>query len=148
MFDIGNLNEELALRKERALRLHAEGCNCAQSVACALCDIVDADQDELFRTLEGFGAGMGTLSETCGAISGGVAVIGCQNSAGFDVKKSKGSTYKTVRRLVSEFRSLNGSTLCCELKGVDTKVPLRSCDGCIEDACEITYRLLKDLKAR
>lgn len=147
MLDKGNFDSIVEERKDKALRLHSEGCNCAQSVALALCDIVEADEDVMFRTLEGFGAGMGSFSETCGAISGGVAVIGCRNSAGLDVKKSKGSTYKVVRQLVSEFRDANGSTLCSELKGLETKVPLRSCDGCIEDACEMTLKLLKSMEA-
>lgn len=145
MLDMGDFESEVNERKQLALKLHAEGCNCAQSVACALCDTVQADRDYLFRSLEGFGAGMGIFSETCGAISGGVALIGCRNSAGYEIKKSKGATYKIVRRFVEEFRSMNGSTLCSELKGIQTKKPLRSCDGCIEDACEIAYRLLKEM---
>lgn len=139
--------QETEERCVEALRLHSEGCNCAQSVACALCDKVNADRDMMFRTLEGFGAGMGAFSETCGAISGGIAVLSYANSAGYDVKKSKGSTYKVTRRLVEEFREANGSTLCADLKGLKTKQPLRSCDGCIEDACAITLKLLADRDA-
>ena len=138
----------IAACQQRALELHGQGCNCAQSVALALSDHVDMSEDELFRVMEGFGGGMGAFSETCGAISGGAAVIGMKTSAGIDVKKSKGATYKVVRRLVSGFRAKNGSTLCGELKGLTRadRTPLRSCDGCIEDAIELTCKLLDEIE--
>ncbi|MCI7442072.1 MAG: C-GCAxxG-C-C family protein, partial [Clostridium sp.] len=41
-----------------------------------------------------------------------------------------------------EFREKNTSVICRELKGVDTNVVLRSCDGCIEDAARIAYNVL------
>lgn len=140
--------EDVAARQALALRLHGEGCNCAQSVACAVADIVGADERELFRLMEGFGAGMGGFSETCGAVSGGVAAIGFANSAGIDVKKSKGSTYRAAKRIVDGFREKNGSTLCGELKGLtsEDRRPLRSCDGCIEDAVALTCAVLDDLR--
>lgn len=139
----------IAARRQRAIELHGQGCNCAQSVALALSDLIGMDEDDLFRVMEGFGGGMGGFSETCGAISGGVAVIGLKTSAGVDVKKSKGATYKVARRLARSFREANGSTLCSDLKGLTTadRTPLRSCDGCIEDAVELTCRLLAELDA-
>ena len=137
----------VAARQQRALELHSQGCNCAQSIALALSDRVSVSEDELFRIMDGFGAGMGGFSETCGAISGGVAIIGMKTSAGVDVKKSKGATYKVTRRLVRAFQDKNGSTLCGELKGLTRadKTPLRSCDGCIEDAVALTCQLLDEL---
>lgn len=139
--------EDLESFKEEAARLHDSGCNCAQSVACALAGKVGADKDELFRSMEGFGAGMGGFSETCGAISGGIALVGIANSAGFDKKGTKGSTYKASKRIVQGFQSKNGSTLCKELKGLTSpeRKPLRSCQGCIEDAVELTCVVLDDL---
>lgn len=140
--------EEVELYKEEAVRLHDYGCNCAQSVACALSPEVGADDDVLFRCLEGFGAGMGGFTETCGAISGGVALAGIANSAGFAKKGSKESTYNAAKRIVADFQDKNGSTLCKDLKGftsADGK-PLRSCQGCIEDAVELTCKVLNDLE--
>ena len=46
---------------EKALELHAKGYNCAQAVACAFSDQVDMDEDQLFKVMEGFGAGMGGM---------------------------------------------------------------------------------------
>ena len=67
---------------EKALELHAKGYNCAQAVACAFSDQVDMDEDQLFKVMEGFGAGMGGMHGTCGAISGAVAIVGLMNSKG------------------------------------------------------------------
>lgn len=132
----------------RALDLHARGYNCAQSVACVLAPFVGADEDACFRATEGFGAGMGGLTETCGAISGGVTAIGIARSNGASDPTSKAATYRIVRQLVGRFREQNGATLCGDLKGIATKRPLRSCDGCIEDALAITIDLLEELRAQ
>ena len=133
---------EIEARVARAHELHESGCNCAQSVACACCDLVGLDEGEAFRLTEGFGGGMGAFTETCGAISGGVALIGYGMSAGPDAPRSKTATYRQVRRLVNGFREMNGSTLCKELKGQGGGPVLRSCPGCVEDATRLTLALL------
>lgn len=132
---------------ERALALHEAGYNCAQAVACACAPAVGADADQLFRLMEGFGGGMGGFTETCGAISGGVALLGYANSGGRENPKTKGSTYKLARQLVSRFGEANGSTLCPELKGLRGGLVLRSCPGCIEDGVRLTLGILRDGEA-
>ena len=37
---------------------------------------------------------------------------------------------------------LAGATVCKDLKGMETGHPLRSCDGCIEDAAELVEQIL------
>lgn len=127
---------------ERALELHKAGYNCAQCVACACAHRVGLDEDTAFRLMEGFGGGMGDFSQTCGAISGGVAIFGFLNSGGMSYPRTKGSTYKLVQQVVRRFGDLNGSTLCGDLKGLTGGPVLRSCDGCIEDATRITLDVL------
>ena len=111
--------------------------NCAQAVACTLAPLIGADEELCFRAAEGLGGGMGGLTETCGAVSGAAMAIGLANSNGQDDRTSKQATYRIVRKLVNDFREQNGSTLCPELKGIKTKQPLRSCDGCIVDALQL-----------
>lgn len=129
---------------EYAQQLHRAGYNCAQCVACACADRVGLDEDYAFRLMEGFGGGMGGFTETCGAISGGVAVLGFLNSGGTQNPHTKGSTYKLSREVVERFGEKNGSTLCKELKGLTGGPVLRSCDGCIDDA----MRIMLDVLAR
>jgi C_GCAxxG_C_C family probable redox protein len=123
--------------------MHAAGFNCAQCVACSCADLVGLNENEAFRLMEGFGGGMGGFSETCGAISGGVALLGYVNSGGLENPHTKGATYKLSRELVKNFGAKNGSTLCPELKGLTGGPVLRSCDGCIEDGVRLTTDILE-----
>ena len=65
------------------------------------------------------------------------------NSTGnLEAPDSKATTYKRVRELNAMFREKNGSTICREIKGLDTGKVLRSCDGCIEDAVVFLTEIL------
>lgn len=132
--------EELA---EKAAELHRSGYNCAQAVACALSEEAGVDEELCFRLMEGFGLGMGQMHETCGAISGAVAVLGFQNSRGRENPTTKASTYGIVRQVGEQFLKKNGSTSCMELKGLTGKGVLRTCPGCVEDAVRIACSLLE-----
>ena len=99
-------------RKAKAIELHDRDFNCAQSVACACCDLVGLDEATAFRMLEGFGGGMGDHSETCGALSGAVALIGYSMSEGPHNPPTKLATYEQVKPLVARFREQEGATLC------------------------------------
>ncbi len=130
-------------RVKRADELHKQGYNCAQAVACAYCDLFNADEKEVFRMMEAYGLGMGDMKCTCGAVSAMVALAGLKNSdADLDAPKTKGSTYKIAKELTKAFREKNGSVICADLKGVETGEPLRSCKGCIEDAAKIVEEKL------
>lgn len=77
-------------RVEQAIERHKRGFNCAQAVACTYCDLAGVSEDVMFRMMEGFGAGMGAMECTCGAVSGAVAVAGMKNSNGRELANSKG----------------------------------------------------------
>ncbi len=122
---------------------HKKGYNCCQSVACAYCDLVGVDEETMFKAAEAFGAGMGGMEATCGAVSGAVLLAGLKNSCGnLNMPVSKGSTYKLSKEIVAKFQAKNGSVICKELKGMETGCPLRSCDGCIEDAAALAEEVL------
>lgn len=132
-------------RVAKAAALHKKGYNCAQAVACAYCDLFGADEKEVFRMTEGFGLGMGDMKCTCGAVTGAVALAGLKNSdVQLDAPKTKGSTYKIAKQLTAAFKEKNQSVICADLKGVETGQMLRSCPGCIEDACRIVEEYLVD----
>lgn len=131
---------------DRALELHSKNYNCAQAVACTLAPVIDADERMCFSATEAFGAGMGGLTETCGAISGAGVVIGMANSSGIEDPTSKQRTYRLMRRLVSDFRTRSGSTLCPELKGVGTGQPLRSCNECIIEGIHLAIDAIESIR--
>ena len=131
-------------RKEHAVALHKKGYNCAQAVACTYCDLFDIDEETVFRMTEGYGFGCG-LKEICGGLTGAFAVVGMNNSCGnIERGVTKKSTYDITSALGRKFEEKNGSMICRELKGSPERKPLRSCDGCIEDACELVEEYLKE----
>jgi len=130
-------------RTKRAIELRdKKKYNCAQGVVCAYCDLFGIDEETAYKMSEGFGSGMG-LMEVCGALSGAFMLAGLKNSAGTsEPGKTKGSTYKLNKSMATAFKDKNGSYLCRELKGVGGGEKLRSCPGCIEDACEILEKYI------
>lgn len=130
-------------RISETIERHNKGYNCAQAVACTYCDLLGYDEDTAFRMTEAFGAGMGGMEETCGALSGAVTLAGLKNSGGMDCSpRTKGGTYKISREMTKRFRETCGALSCRELKGVDTGCPLHSCEECIKDAARIVEALL------
>lgn len=130
-------------KKEQALEYHKKGYNCCQAVACTFCKDFGVPKEEMFRIAEGFGFGMGTM-ETCGAVTGMVILIGLENSIGDleNGRPSKTDTYKKVKAYTEKFRQKNKSTICRDLKGVTKKIPICSCDKCIEDAVGLVEEYL------
>lgn len=122
---------------KKAVANHKKGYNCAQSVACAFCRQLGRDEKEVFELMEAFGLGMGTMG-TCGVVSAMAAVVGMKESDGnLDAPGTKKVCYKKMKELTEKFIEMNKSTICREIKGVDTGKVLRSCEGCIEDAATI-----------
>ena len=132
-------------RIKKTIELHDKGYNCAQAVACAYCDLVGVDEKTALCATEAFGAGMGGLQATCGAVSGAVFLAGMKNADGnVDAPKSKGATYKLSKSIVEAFQKKNGTIICKELKAInpETGCATRSCDGCIMDAAAIAEVIL------
>lgn len=130
-------------RVEKALENHKKGYNCSQSVACTFCDKLEMDEKTMFKVMEAFGLGGGDTYGTCGAVAGAAAVIGmAYSTANLEKPDSKQNSYKIAKELNEKFREMNGSTICREIKGIETGKVLRSCDGCIEDAVKLVCELL------
>jgi len=127
---------------ERAMLLREKGCNCAQAVALAFQDDVDIDPVTLFKITEGFGGGMGGYDGTCGAISGAIAIISLVTSSGTVEQPTKAATYAKAKHMFSLFVQKNHSSVCKELRGLETGKELRSCPGCIVDALEIACAVM------
>lgn len=133
-------NREILI--EKATQKHKQGYNCCQAVACAFSEMLGLDEDMIFRMAEGFGAGMGSMQGTCGAVTGAVILAGLKNSSGMENTTTKGQTYQLSKEIVSEFEKKNGSSICKDLKGLESNQMLRSCSGCIEDAVVIAEKVI------
>ena len=114
-------------RKQIAVEKKHCGLNCAQAVLCAYADIAGIDEETAIRLAAPFGAGMGNMEGTCGAITGAGLVLGLA---------SKGPSTKQMRQIMNKFQERNGATQCKLLKGVGTGKVLRECSDCVADAAE------------
>ncbi|AEB06899.1 C_GCAxxG_C_C family protein [Coriobacterium glomerans PW2] len=138
-----DLNAKRETLKARAAAYHERGFNCAQCVVCSFAPEIALDADTAFRLAEGLGLGMGGMSETCGALSGAVMVLGQLVSRGPLDPTTKAATYRLARDAASRFQQLTGSTICGTIKGVgSSSAPLRSCPECIENAIDILTDLI------
>lgn len=101
---------------ELAASLFCNGCNCAQAVFAAFCDVTGIEQKTALRLASSFGAGMGRMRDTCGAVTGMFLVLGAVY--GFDDKfttEEKGAHYARIQELAAGFREKHGTLLCREL---------------------------------
>ena len=113
-------------RQDHASALKRE-MNCCQAVVRAIADTVPQDEATLMRLAAGFGAGMGTMEGTCGALVGAIMVAGLRSGGN--------GTTALSRKMLPRFKELcGGATICRELKGIDTGKVLCSCDNCVRNA--------------
>lgn len=116
---------------DKAVELKKSGeYNCAQAVACAFAPLVGVGHDTLYAATAAYGAGMGCMEGTCGAITGAGMILGLHHGG------DRARAMKAAKGLMTAFHARNGATVCRRLKGVDTGTPLRACNDCVADAAE------------
>ncbi|HOG12571.1 MAG: C-GCAxxG-C-C family protein [Smithellaceae bacterium] len=135
-----------------------EGYNCAQSVLFSFCEELGLDADTALKISCGFGGGMGRKGEVCGAVTGGVMVLGLKYGRG--IKEQREQTYASyvkIRELFDRFSARHSTCLCRELLGgCNLATPegqayfkendcLRLvCRPCVRDAAELVCDLLAE----
>ena len=131
-------------------RKHQVGCNCCQAVLLAFASEIglkwsaegaarllqeDGLEDALMALGSGFGAGMGSMEATCGALIGAGLVVGM-------LSDGKVPAVLKTRAMSTEFKSLVGALRCADIKGVQTKKVLCSCDNCVRYAVQIAEKYI------
>ena len=114
-------------KQEKAVQLKHDGCNCCQAVLCAFADECGMTESQLRQLGAGFGAGMGCMEATCGALIGAQILLGLKKYAGKPVMGD-------ARALYQAFVQKCGASICKELKGRDTGKVLCECDDCVRTA--------------
>ena len=95
-----------------------EGFNCSQAILSAYCEEFGMDKKTALRLACGFGAGMGRLQETCGAVTGAYMLFGLKyGKFTKGDEESKEKTYSMVMEFTSRFIKRNGTTSCREILG-------------------------------
>ena len=125
--------------KERAVEYHNTGCNCAQSVLCALSDYTGLDEPTAKSISAGFGGGA-RCGELCGAITGGIMALGLANNHANGAPS--GSVAKLTTELTKAFRAEYGCVRCQDLTikfGGKTH-----CSKMIETSAALTEKIIQD----
>lgn len=121
-------------RKAEALRLHAQGYNCAQCVAMVFDDFIESGRiarEALAASTAALGGGVGGTGHICGAASAMAVVISLVR---YCSPIDKRQIYHDSAMLIDEFaRRQNGKTECRELRVPGAK----PCNVLITDAVEI-----------
>jgi len=108
----------MSTKSDVAVARFLSGYNCAQSIVYAFSDDLRVDKNLALKIACGFGAGMGRKQEVCGAVSGGIMVIGLKYGRGEnDDRKVMDLAYVKVRALMDRFAQKHGTFICRELVG-------------------------------
>ncbi|MFW5972229.1 MAG: C-GCAxxG-C-C family protein [Bacillota bacterium] len=103
-------------KKEIAISKFTDGYNCSQSVLYSFCDFLNFDPDLALKISCGFGAGMGRKEEVCGAISGGIMILGLlygrENNQESTLTED---TYSKTKYLIDQFTEKQGTISCRKL---------------------------------
>ena len=106
----------MSTRTEIATARFLSGYNCAQAVLDAFRDETGLDEDLALKIATGLGAGMGRKQEVCGAVTGGILVLGLRHGRGTTEDHSATErTYLRTRELMDRFAAKHGSCLCRQL---------------------------------
>lgn len=101
---------------DKAVGYFKQGYNCAQATAAAFADEMGLDEEVVLRTMAGFGAGMGGLRETCGAVSAMVFAAGALTGRYPPTDKTaKKALYDTVKQMTHSFAERHGTIRCADL---------------------------------
>jgi C_GCAxxG_C_C family probable redox protein len=144
-------------KSEIAVEKFLEGYNCAQSVFYSFCDDLRFDKNTALKLACGFGAGMGLQGQICGAVSGGIMVLGTRYGRGeYEERKAMELTYKKTGELLHQFAVRHGTIMCRELidgcdlttlagqkQFMEKDLLHRSCQPCVQSVVEILENLMK-----
>jgi C_GCAxxG_C_C family probable redox protein len=132
------------------------GYNCAQSVLHAFGPELGLEGETALKVATGLGAGMARRGEVCGAVTGGILVLGLKYGRGGQQDRSATEqTYEKTLELMSRFEERHGSCLCrvllqgCDLRTSEGQQHFKAhdllhktCAPCVQSVAETLTELL------
>ena len=111
----------------------------------------DLPEEAALKITCGLGAGMGRKEEVCGAVTGGIIVIGAKYGRGVnDDRTATEETYAKTRELMDQFAKRHGTFICrkllngCELTTEEGQKQFKendllnkTCKPCVQSVVEI-----------
>lgn len=100
------------------------GLQCSQAVLATLGEQLGFDRKQALKLASGFGGGIASQGDLCGAVSGAIMAIGLKH--GYDEGpnvKSRDKVYSLVQKLIQGIKSKHGCYTCKCIIGLDLKKP-------------------------
>jgi C_GCAxxG_C_C family probable redox protein len=143
-------------KNQIAAQKFSEGYNCAQSVFYCFCDDLGFDKNTALKLATGLGGGMGRKEEVCGAVTGGIIVLGAKYGRGErDDRAATELTYQKTRDLMDRFAAKHGTFICRQLLGgceltteegqkhfKDNDLLNKVCKPCVESVVDILEEIM------
>lgn len=108
----------MTIRSDIATETFLSGYSCAQSVLYSFCDEAGLHPDTALKIACGFGAGIARRQEICGAVTGGIMVLGLKYGRGEEQDlTAMEDTYAKVHELIRRFEDRHGTCSCLQLLG-------------------------------
>ncbi len=140
---------------ETAEKRFLEGFSCSQAVFSAFAEAAGIDLETALKISSSFGAGMARMGDTCGALTGGMIVLGLKfGRIVADDTEAKEKNYRLVHEFVEEFNRRFEKADCRDLLGFDPGSPEASqrfanepelkkkCSGFVREASEIIEEII------
>lgn len=111
-------------RSDRAVAQFNAGFSCSQAICLAYGEEFGLSPADAARIAAGFGGGIARTDRICGAVSGGVMVLGLTyGGTGADDRAAREATYAAVQEFLAAFETAHGSISCTELLGYNLGNP-------------------------
>lgn len=111
------MNDELL----QMLKLYQQGFNCSQILISLGLESLGKSNPDLVRAMTGLGGGLGFSGKTCGALTGGVCLLGLYAGRGTPEEREHDRFLLMVEELVQWFEAETGQTHgginCAEILG-------------------------------
>ena len=107
-------------RAEEAKKQFEKGFHCAPAVLSTYSEQLGLEKALALKIACGFGAGIGRMGKTCGAVTGALMVIGLKHGqVNLADEESSQRTYTLVKKFIDRFTAIHSSIECKELIGYD-----------------------------
>jgi C_GCAxxG_C_C family probable redox protein len=107
-------------KAEEAVAYFEKGFVCSQAVFVTYAESLGLKPEIALPIADAFGAGMGGMAETCGAVTGAFMVIGLKYGRGHaEDSEAKEKTRHLIKEFVRRFKNRHGSITCKTLLDFD-----------------------------
>ena len=107
-------------KSEEAVAYFEKGFVCSQAVFATYAESLGLKPEIALPISDAFGAGMGGMAETCGAVTGAFMVFGLKyGRVHAEDSEAKEKTRRLIKEFVRQFNNHHGSITCKTLLDVD-----------------------------